>query len=81
MMELSVDIAYAQKAKIAGVKVGGKTGTAEVGEGRTPHSWFIGYAPSDNPRVAVAVVLENKGSGADFATPVGQRVMAAALAP
>lgn len=80
MMELSVDIAYAQKAKIPGIKVGGKTGTAEVGQGQTPHSWFIGYAPSDNPRVAVAVILENKGSGADFATPVAQRVMAAALA-
>lgn len=80
MMELSVEIAYAQKAKLPGVKVGGKTGTAEVGEGGQPNSWFIGYAPSDRPRVAVAVILENKGSGSDFATPVAREVLAAALA-
>jgi peptidoglycan glycosyltransferase len=79
MMELSVEIAYAQKARIDGVKVGGKTGTAEVGGGLEPNSWFIGYAPSDNPRVAVAVILEHKGSGSDFATPAAQKVMAAAL--
>jgi peptidoglycan glycosyltransferase len=79
MMELSVEIAYAQQARIPGVKVGGKTGTAEVGENQTPHSWFIGYAPSDNPRVAVAVILENKGSGSDFATPTARRVMESAL--
>jgi peptidoglycan glycosyltransferase len=79
MMELSVEIAYGQKARIPGVKVGGKTGTAEVGGTQTPHSWFIGYAPSDNPRVAVAVILENKGSGSDFATPVARQVMETAL--
>lgn len=80
MMVLGVDAAYAQRARIPGVKVGGKTGTAESGpSGSQPHSWFIGYAPAGNPRVAVAVVLENKGSGSDFAAPVAQRVLAAAL--
>ena len=80
MMVLSVDTAYAQPARIPGVKVGGKTGTAEAGEtGSTPHSWFVGYAPADNPRVAVAVILENRGSGTDFATPAAQRVMRVAL--
>jgi peptidoglycan glycosyltransferase len=79
MMELSVDVAYAQRAKIPGVKVGGKTGTAEVGGDNQPNSWFIGYAPSDDPRVAVAVVMENRGSGSDFATPAGQKVMVEAL--
>jgi peptidoglycan glycosyltransferase len=73
-----VDNGYAAKAAIRGVKVGGKTGTAEVGDG-TSHSWFIGFAPADNPRVAVAVILEHQGSGSDFATPAGQRVLRAAL--
>jgi penicillin-binding protein A len=73
-----VDNGYAAKAAIPGVKVGGKTGTAEVGDG-TSHSWFIGFAPADNPRVAVAVILEHQGSGSDFATPAGQRVLRAAL--
>jgi peptidoglycan glycosyltransferase len=74
-----VDNGYAAKAAIPGVKVGGKTGTAEVGDG-TSHSWFIGFAPADAPRVAVAVILEHQGSGSDFATPAGQAVMRTALA-
>jgi peptidoglycan glycosyltransferase len=73
-----VDNGYAAKAAIPGVKVGGKTGTAEVGDG-TSHSWFIGLAPADAPRVAVAVIMEHQGSGSDFATPTGQTVMRAAL--
>src|SRR6185437_4888946 len=74
-----VDNGYAAKAAIPGVKVGGKTGTAEVGDG-TSHSWFIGFAPADAPRVAVAVIMEHQGSGSDFATPAAQQVMRAALA-
>jgi peptidoglycan glycosyltransferase len=70
---------YAAKAAIPGVKVGGKTGTAEVGDGMS-HSWFIGFAPAENPRVAVAVIMEHQGSGSDFATPAGRKVMQAALA-
>jgi peptidoglycan glycosyltransferase len=74
-----VDNGYAAKAAIPGIKVGGKTGTAEVGDG-TSHSWFIGFAPADDPRVAVAVIMEHQGSGSDFATPAAQRIMRAALA-
>src|SRR5207247_4412218 len=74
-----VDNGYAAKAAIPGIKVAGKTGTAEVGGG-TSHSWFIGFAPADEPRVAVAVIMEHQGSGSDFATPAAQRVMRAALA-
>lgn len=80
LMVQSVDEGYARPAQIAGVKVGGKTGTAETGQGRVPHSWFVGYAPADNPRVAVAVIAENRGSGSDVATPAGRRIMEAALA-
>lgn len=79
MMELSVEVAYARRAQIPGVKVAGKTGTAEVGQGLTPHSWFIGYAPTDEPRVAVAVIMENRGSGADVATVAAQKVLARGL--
>jgi peptidoglycan glycosyltransferase len=74
-----VDNGYAAKAAIAGVKVGGKTGTAEIGDG-TSHSWFIGFAPADAPRIAIAVIMEHQGSGSDFATPAAQQVMRAALA-
>jgi peptidoglycan glycosyltransferase len=73
-----VDNGYASRAAIPGVKVGGKTGTAEVGDG-TAHSWFIGFAPADAPRVAVAVIMEHQGSGSDVAAPAAQRVLRAAL--
>jgi penicillin-binding protein A len=80
MMILSVDTAYAKPAAIPGVKVGGKTGSAEAGEqGTLTHSWFIGYAPADNPRVAIAVIMERRGSGTDFATPAAKVVLQRAL--
>jgi peptidoglycan glycosyltransferase len=69
---------YASKAAIPGVQVGGKTGTAEVGDG-TAHSWFVGFAPADGTRVAIAVIMEHKGSGSDFATPAAQQVLRRAL--
>ncbi|MFN0072166.1 MAG: peptidoglycan D,D-transpeptidase FtsI family protein [Chloroflexota bacterium] len=75
----SVEYAYAQQAKIPGITVAGKTGTAETGLGEVPHAWFIGFAPADHPRVAVAVIMEHRGSGAEVATPAARRVMAAAL--
>ena len=53
------------------VPVSGKTGTAEVGRGATrrKNTWFIAYAPSDNPRVALALVVENGESGGTTAAP------------
>ena len=57
------------------VSVAGKTGTAEV-EDQDPHSWFIGYAPADRPRIAVAVLVENAGAGAEAAAPLGVAVLA-----
>ena len=79
LMLASVQEGYAKPAQIAGVQVGGKTGSAEVGGGKTEHSWFIGYAPASNPVIAVAVIMENKGPGDEFATPAGRKVIEAAL--
>jgi penicillin-binding protein A len=64
------------RAAIEGVKVAGKTGTAEIGGGQA-HSWFIGFAPADAPTIAVAVVVE-KGTAAS--SIIARDVMAAALA-
>lgn len=66
-------------AAVPGVQVAGKTGTAENPHG-APHAWFVGYAPADNPKVAVAVILENTGGGGAFAAPVASRLLEAALA-
>ncbi len=79
LMVTSVREGYAKPAQIQGIDVGGKTGSAEVGPNQKTHSWFIGYAPAENPVIAVAVIMENKGSGTDFATPAGRKVMEAAI--
>ncbi len=81
LMTVSVQEGYARTAQIPGVAVGGKTGSAETGPGQKTHSWFIGYAPADDPVIAVAVIMENKGSGTDFATPAGRQVLLSALQP
>jgi peptidoglycan glycosyltransferase len=73
-----VERGYAAAAAIPNDRVGGKTGTAELGDGSS-HSWFIGFAPADEPRIAIAVVGERRGSGSVFATNVAQRVLSAAL--
>lgn len=67
-------------AALDSVKVCGKTGTAETGrEGEEPHSWFIGFAPYDNPKVAVAVIVENGGVGGGKATEIAREVLEEAL--
>ncbi|MCI8468358.1 MAG: FtsW/RodA/SpoVE family cell cycle protein [Eggerthellaceae bacterium] len=57
-------------ARVSGVDVAGKTGTAENGDGTT-NSWFVGMAPADNPRVVVAVVIEKGASGEGAAKAQG----------
>lgn len=67
------------RAKVSGVKVAGKTGTAEVGGDQKSHAWFVGFAPADEPRVAIAVLVENGGSGGSVAAPIASRVLKKAL--
>ena len=55
------------------VAIAGKTGTAEIGDGRVDHAWFAGYVPADRPRIAFVVVLEQAGSGGKVAGPVARK--------
>jgi peptidoglycan glycosyltransferase len=57
-------------AKVDGVPTAGKSGTAELGGRGEPHSWFIGFAPVENPRVAIAVLVERGGRGGERAAPL-----------
>lgn len=62
-------------AQIPGLSSGGKTGTAETGSGLT-HAWYVGFAPYEDPKFAVAVVLEEDGTlGGTTAAPIGARLM------
>ena len=58
-------------------KVAGKTGTAEQVVGKEDHSWFVGYAPYDDPKIVVAVVIEAAGTGSSAAAPTVCRTIAA----
>jgi peptidoglycan glycosyltransferase len=74
MMEKVVEEGTGRAARISGVRVAGKTGTAEVGKG-TPHAWFVGFAPADDPEIVVAVIVENAGTGGRVAAPIAREVM------
>lgn len=60
---------------IDGLPVAGKTGTAEAGPGQEDHAWFAGYAPADDPRIALVVVLEHAGDGSVSAGPAARQLL------
>jgi peptidoglycan glycosyltransferase len=69
-------------AAIPGIAVAGKTGTAETGNSGINTTWFICFAPAENPKVAVAVTLENQtGFGGTTAAPIAKLLMQAVLSP
>ena len=73
----------ATRARIPGVRVAGKTGTAQTGLD-TSHTWFIAFAPAEAPRVAVAVIVESQpyvdeATGGAIAAPIAREVIQAAL--
>ncbi|HSK52025.1 MAG TPA: penicillin-binding transpeptidase domain-containing protein, partial [Clostridia bacterium] len=66
---------FTSGAKVAGVPTAGKSGTAELGGEGESHSWFIGFAPVDEPRVAIAVLVEQAGRGGAVAAPMAGDLM------
>jgi penicillin-binding protein A len=80
MMEGVVSGGTGTAAQISGVRVAGKTGTAETGRAGRNTAWFIAFAPVDIPRVAVAVVLQNQNAtGGTVAAPIAKQIMEALL--
>jgi len=82
MMEAVVAGGTGTAAQLPGIRVAGKTGTAETGGAGTLNTtWFIAFAPANAPRVAIAVVLQNQaGAGGTTAAPIARSVMQALLA-
>jgi peptidoglycan glycosyltransferase len=85
MMIEVVDQGTGTTAQIPGMKVAGKTGTAQSSPERPPYAWFVSFAPADDPQVAVAVLVEDAGverdaiSGSGLAAPIAKRVMEAVI--
>lgn len=86
MMVAVVQSGTGRAAAIPGVTVAGKTGTAELvstadiaQDAKNTTAWFVAFAPANNPKVAVAVMLPNQGQGGTSAAPIAKRVLQAAL--
>lgn len=80
LMVDTVEYGTGTNAKISGISVGGKTGTAEneltIEDPEKTHALFVAFAPADNPQIAVAVVLEYAGStGGSIAAPIAREVI------
>ncbi|MFI5386922.1 MAG: penicillin-binding protein 2 [Fimbriimonadales bacterium] len=70
-----VEHGTAAGSKIPGLVWAGKTGSAEVSGQQRTNSWFIGYAPADHPRIAICVMVEAAGHGAEYAAPIAKKVV------
>ncbi|WP_370617052.1 peptidoglycan D,D-transpeptidase FtsI family protein [Mumia sp. Pv 4-285] len=85
MMVDVVDNGTGAPAAISGVEVGGKTGTAQSTPDRPPYAWFVSFAPADDPKVAVAVVVESSSTGRDdisggrLAGPIAKSIIEAVI--
>ncbi len=64
------------RAKVKGIEVAGKTGTAENPLGED-HAWFIGFAPCREPKIALAVLVEHGGMGGEVAAPIAKKIFEA----
>ncbi|HQH28007.1 MAG TPA: penicillin-binding transpeptidase domain-containing protein, partial [Oligoflexia bacterium] len=67
------------RAKLEGVTIGGKTGTAQVvrlgSDAIKDHAWFVAFAPVETPMIALAVLVENVGHGGEFSAPIARQVL------
>lgn len=86
MMVAVVQSGTGRPAQLPGIQVAGKTGTAQSDGSRPPYAWFVSFAPADNPKVAVAVLIQeapgvtpSEVSGGGLAAPIAKAVMQAVI--
>jgi peptidoglycan glycosyltransferase len=85
MMVATVETGTAGNAAIPGLRVAGKTGTAQSTPDRPPYAWFVSFAPADDPQVAVAVLVEASDTpresiaGGVLGAPIAKSVMEAVI--
>ncbi len=73
MMRLVVTDGTATKLADMKQKAAGKTGSADNSSGKA-HAWFVGYAPLDAPEIVVSIIVENAGTGSDYAVPIAKQI-------
>jgi peptidoglycan glycosyltransferase len=87
MMTSVVEQGTGTPARIPGVQVAGKTGTAQSTADRPPYAWFTGFAPADNPKIAVAILVESSNTSRDeiaggaLGGPIAKAMMEAVINP
>jgi penicillin-binding protein 2 len=59
------------------IKVAGKTGSSQHRKGAKTHAWFIAFAPADNPKIALCVMVEEAGHGGEVAVPISKQLLQA----
>lgn len=73
-MVVNGSVGTGRAARVEGVNVAGKTGTAQNPHGKD-HAWFIGFAPYENPEIAFAIIVENAGTGGSVAAPIAREIV------
>jgi peptidoglycan glycosyltransferase len=87
MMVSVVDRGTGTAARIPGVEVAGKTGTAQSTPSRPPYAWFTSFAPAENPKIAVAVLVQSSNTdrteiaGGALCAPIAKAMMEAVINP
>ena len=74
MMEEVVNQGTGRELKSLSYQVAGKTGSAEADSAGTTHAWFVGFAPADNPKIVVSIVVEGAGTGSRYAVPIAKQL-------
>lgn len=65
----------ASGARMSDITVAGKTGTAQAGKGKKDHAWFVCYAPFEDPKIAMCVLVENSGYGGTYSAPIARKLI------
>lgn len=75
LMEDVVEEGTATRLKGLSYTAAGKTGSAEFGTVKgDSHAWFTGFAPVEDPRICVTIIIEGAGAGGDYAVPIAKRL-------
>ncbi len=79
MMVKVVENGTAQRIWTPNYEIAGKTGSAEIFDDKPAHAWFTGFAPADDPKIAIVVLVEEKGLGGKIAAPIAKDIISEAL--